>query len=190
MRRLIIATLAAALLVPVPAMAQGPTLWCIATTEATDDVVAYIDEGGLAVVVPLSSCDPEAEDAEVVDHVGFDEWTEHQEDFRARVGRIAERVAGRSSPRALGRAIGSLTVAVRDEARWVSQNRDRFEPSSCYADELARWERHLDSGVAALRSVRTSVRRADFSAMLRGTRRFVDAYQRMIEVYSQGEDCG
>jgi hypothetical protein len=113
-------------------------------------------------------------------------WTKHEKKWLAKGDKLASRMSRVRTLQQARKALGTFQRHLRTETKWLRKNKDRFEPDTCLADDMIKWQSRVRQAQKSLNKAVTALNRGNAVAVSRNMRQFLRAYTKIEQVYRVG----
>lgn len=113
-------------------------------------------------------------------------WTKHEKQWLSKGDKLAAKM---SRVRTVAQARSSLVAFQRHlkaETKWLRKHKRDFEPGSCLADDMGRWQKRVKQAQQSLNKAMTAANRGNVAATSTNLRQFSRAYTKIEQVYNVG----
>ena len=113
-------------------------------------------------------------------------WTKHQKTWLRKGDKLAAKLGKVSTVSQARKALGSLQRYLGAETKWLRKNKARFEPETCVADDMAKWQQRVKQAQKSLSKAVTAMNRGNFAATSTNIRQFSRAWTKVEQIYNIG----
>lgn len=124
--------------------------------------------------------------ADGIEAMGVGAWTKHQKKWLQKGDKLTARLGKVRTAQQARKALGELQRHLRAEVQWLKQNKGRFDPESCVADDKANWEQRVKQAQKSLNKAVTAINRGNLAATSTNIRQFGRAWTKVEQIYNIG----
>lgn len=114
------------------------------------------------------------------------EWTEHQKKWLPKGNKRNASLSKVKTAQQARRGLGNIQKHFRAETQWLKKSRSRYEPESCLAEDMARWQQRIRQAQKSLNKTITAMDRGNVAALSSNIRQFGRAWTKVEQIYGVG----
>lgn len=113
-------------------------------------------------------------------------WTKHQKQWLSKGDKLAAQMGKVRTVEQARRALAAFQRHLKAETQWLRKNKRNFEPDSCLADDMSKWQTRVQQAQKSLNKALTAANRGNVAATTTNLRQFARAYTKINQVYNVG----
>ena len=114
------------------------------------------------------------------------EWTNHQKKWLQKGDKLNASLSKVKTAQQARRGLGNIQKHFRAETQWLKKSKRRFEPESCLAEDMARWQQRIRQAQRSLNKAITAMNRGNVAALSSNIRQFGRAWTKVEQIYRVG----